>query len=414
MPFFDTRLELPEPFQQESAELFLYKKILDLIWGFRGHSFTSPDMILREVNEILKHPIRIPIYRLTATCLRAEIFRSQEKFGMAESEYRAAIEEAEGVEQIEHLDNEWFIHYLPRAHLGLITVLRRMLKSNHEEIQQLIEFAKREFFTFPVEDFEAQVKAVEGVYLRQIGDSESALTLLREAAEQVKKVTVPYYQFWYPEQIEAHRLIVCLTTPGLGGQGQHLASQLLERGEGEEWSKSVALIAQLHFILNNLIEANYNPQTIKNSLKSKKEAGGILKKLKEMAPLTKDPTLMSEVDILGAAWNAAAEEFDMCEQFLESLAKEKFGPSLSLLRGVEAAAIRQSWYKNRHNSNVVKKLCDTGLKALDFLGKRLKSYGYETLDYDWCSSILSERFPNNSELPWTNEALIKLRARLWP
>src|SRR5262249_47596171 len=140
----------------------------------------------------------------------------------------------------------------PRAQLGLVTALRRQLSPDVDEITGLIADTRQRFAdlrehpAYPIEDFDAQLDAVEGVLCRQLGDGEAAVSHLSQAADGGRGLSVNYYLFWHPEHMEGHRALACLTTPGLGGQGRHVAGQLLRRTDADAWGRAAALTAVLH------------------------------------------------------------------------------------------------------------------------------------------------------------------------
>ncbi len=366
-----------------------------------------------------------PLARLIAYCLRGEMRRGAEDFEAAERDYRAAIREGKALEAAGGTESEWYCAYRPRAQLGLITALRRQLWPDVPEMTELIAEAREEFIPlrdhpdWPVEDLDAQVDAVEGVLFRQLGTGEAAAERLTEAAAGIRRVSVPWFLFWHPEHVEAHRVLACVTTPGMGGQGRHFAELLLRRTDTDPWSRAAALAALLHAQLDDLTWEGADPDGVRAALKDRGLRGvpRLLERLAEEGAASGDPTLATEGPLLRAAWGAAAGAGAACLGQLGALAEREVDPNLALLRGVEAAVISERWLGGGARPPVVRELCDRGQDALEFIEERLLQYNYPPEHRDWCRALLEgggRAAGNAYGLGWGEELLVGLRARLWP
>jgi hypothetical protein len=381
---------------------------------FAQHNLAA---VAQVAGKILNHQRSDAASRLCAATIHAELARENEQYEEAETLYSRAIEEGRG--DIGGALEAFALHYHPRAYLGLITVLRRELCPDTDKISNLISGYRRTFLApdaHPRQDSEAQIDAVEGVFLRQLGDSTTALNKLTAAAKAMSKMRLDYFQFWHPDHIDGHRVLVCMTAPALTIQGRHDADVLLRRPDIDDWSRAVGLAAKLHFQLDDALYETSGSKAVRASL----TAGGsaVLKWLDELARAgnrSGNPTLATESLMLRATWHAASGEHTVVAKCLAELARSEVDPNLALLRGIEAAVLVEGWPAVRSEPAV--QLCKVGQRALQYLSERLERYNYAVSDIEWCRELLG-RAANSvgagGRPKWSPPELVSLRARIWP
>ncbi len=373
-----------------------------------------------------------PLCRLVANCLCAELHRGAEDYFEAEQGYQSAIEAGDELNQ-EKRSTEWYMAYHPRAYLGLITIWRRTLNSNLDEIRDLIATTRDRFKdnatqgAFRIPDFPAQIDAVEGVFQRQIGDSSAALSCMKRAVDGInslKSSNLPWYVFWYPEHLEAHRVLIYLMAPKRRlGDSRPFAEKLLGNADADPWSRSAALAAIAHDEFDLFLEkrrTKFDVLLEKTGLKSPmpEKARGCLDRLAVEGQQSLDPTLSTEGMMLRAAWCAATGNRSECLRSLALIADERgLDENLTFLRGVETAVIQQNWLKDGDPATPVQCLCERGIEKLERLRDGLMAYRFREEHLDWCRdllvSVIEARSPRQP-VGWRDERLVMLRARLWP
>lgn len=355
--------------------------------------------------QVLAHRLRVPTFRLTSAALLAETYRGLGAFVRAEQFYKLSIGESEAVPRQERSGNEWFEHYRPRAHLGLLMTLRRTLSKDHDQIRSLLSNSRDEFARYPAPDLMAQLNVVEGLYYRQLGDFAGANDRLLAGAEAVRDLVVPYFLFLNPEHIECLLLLSCLCTPSETPRASRIARQEL-RSERSPWSAAVAAAGMLHLKLR------------RNDMGSISDAEGLLDRLEKNAAFEADPFLLTEGIMLRIACAVACQRLSTVPRELGELAaslKADVPPPILVLRAVELGSLAAPLSDAGCLDADAKGLLAEGRSVLERLSSRLESYGCgPKIQQQWKAVMNLHNLDRPFWELWNSDAVWALRARVWP
>lgn len=365
------------------------------------------------LKHVLASPLRVPSYRLTAAGLLAETHRGLGDFVTAEQFYRLSIDESEAVLPDERRGNEWYEHYRPRAQLGLVTVLRRTLSSDHERFRSLLRIARDEFASYPALDLMAQLNAVEGLYFRQLGDIEGAIERLKEGIEGIRDVDPPYL-FLHPEHFEALLVLAYLCSPSATLMASRMARDVLKAERGP-WSTAVAAAGLLHLRLRRI--DTEQPANGIDKVADQKQIDELLEVLADNARFEGDPLLLTEEVMLCLACNIAGQKQHAAAKCVDRLAElwDDLPQPLVALRAVELGSLAAPMIAVDCFPPTAETLLERGRVALEKLRGQLASYGCEArLQDQWYAILRKQVAPTTSLACWNSEPLQHLRARIWP
>lgn len=399
------------------ADLPLLRVLNTLHRGMRLFHDSMRELAIEPLAMVLRNPQGIPSWRLAAAGLLAETYRGQGNFLRAEHYYRVALAEAEAIPGAERPHNEWYLHYRPRCALGLITVLRRLLSSDHRTIAAQLRATRDLAGHVAIPDLSGQLSAVEGVYRRQCGDLDGAASLLRDACQSLADRDDCCY--WDPEHVEAMllqvQLLICSGRALVG----RAARKLLEDPTVRAWSKAVAAACYLHLRLERMLECDSTPAQFAQAAEDHTESGigHLLAVLAHNAQEDGDPLLVSEAQILGLAWQLPAGRCDAVDRFAASLAEivEHTPPILGVLRGCElrvllsllpgvAAGVEARFTRVLQHAS----------ESLRFLHASIVSYGHGADQVaDW-AKLLETTGPADHIVSWLDGPVLALRCLAWP
>ena len=361
--------------------------------------------------QVLNYHLQYPTFRMVAACLLGETYRGLGDFVKAEQYYELSVSQSELIPQESRRGNEWYEHYRPRAQFGLITVMRRMLSDEHDEIKQTLKDTKQQYQDYPNADLLAQLNVVEGLYLRQLGEVESSIDSIQTGMDGIIEVAPPYL-FLEPEHFEALLLLSYVPLPSYTLQALRLSKNIIKKEEGT-WSSAVAYIGLLHLQYRRILSASYEI-----TKKDINEISGWFYKLNENAAFEKDPLLMSEIMILQVIWSVIINDGEGIEELTEELMdylEEHATTQIWLLRSLEMSSISGLLAENNYCSvDKLEWLLSKGRESLSKLTPQLKSYRCQQKLLDYWSKLLADVYTNSSLHEWDSEPLRLLRLRLWP
>lgn len=382
--------------------------------------FTSGQRVeaLPFIEQILSSPVIEPVARLTAACLAAETYRGLGKFDKAEHYYELSIAESEKLRPDQQTNNEFVQHYRPRAHLGLLTVYRRILHEDHSKIQELLKQVQHDFTRFNVPDLQGQVCLVEGLYLRQIGEIENAVDKINEGYEAIKDMAPPFL-FLYPEHFEALQVLTHLCQSDGRIYASRLANKLYKGGRSS-WSVAVAAISLLHLHFRRAADGQFSDFSASEFGDAHEKVADFMSRLSKNAKFEKDPFLISEWNMMECIWKMLTEEDhqNVIKEVDEVLGvlKDASEP-LILLRAVEFGALRKELALCGALEHVkASGIFETGLQLLDSLKPALSAYGCDASFFQQVTQYLTGNKPSNPYIleEWSTETLQILRSRVWP
>lgn len=385
--------------------------------GMRLFQGSMRELAIEPLATVLRNPQGFPSWRLAAAGLLAEIYRGEADFLRAEHYYRVALAEADAIPDAERPQNEWYLHYRPRCALGLITVLRRLLSSDHRAIASQLRATRDLAGHAKIPDLSGQLSAVEGVYRRQCGDLDGAAILLQDAGRNLAGRDDCCY--WDPEHVEAMLLQVeLLTCSGRAVVGR-AARKLLVNPTVRDWSKAVAAACYLHLRLDRMIESDATPAQFAEVIKDHTEngIGHFLEILAQSAKEDGDPLLVSESQVLGLGWQLAAAQSDAAAKLAEPLAETmvRAPPILGVLRGCELRVL-VSLLPNTA-ARVEARFADLvrhASESLKFLHASIASYGYGADKIATWAKLLETTGPSDHIVSWLDGPVMALRCLAWP
>jgi hypothetical protein len=374
------------------------------------------DTAMAPLTAVLRNPHGAPSFRLAAAGLLAETYRGRADFLLAEHYYRTALAEADAIPPLQRPGNEWYLHYRPRCALGLITVLRRLVSSDHRTISAELRATRDLARHLAIEDLSWQLDAVDGVYRRQCGDLDGAASLLGDARQGLADLRG--FCFWYPEHVAALLLQVQLLTLSGRVMVRRGARVLLDDPSVRPWSRAVAAACHLHAQLDRMLGrgATAADFTAAASDFTPDGAGHLLEVLETSARDERDPLLDSEWLILRLAWcQATGQAGAVAETARELLAiATRAPPILGVLRACEAKVIVAQFSPTAHEDAAVTALARHGSQALRELRESIASYGYGTDTVATWARILDIPGPWPDVAGWLDGPLAALRCLAWP
>lgn len=371
------------------------------------------------LTKLLAEPLRVPSFRLAAACLLGEIFRGQADFARAQQYYELSMQEAEAIPEEQRNENDWYVHYRPRALLGLALTMRRNLHAP-EEIRTLLKEARDRFAALDSADLPAQLMVLEGLLNRQLGDADGAQVLLRDALQGLRRLSPPFLLLW-PEHIQA----LLAQTYLLSNSGRALAAkqarELLNSTDSGPWTLAVAASVLLHLRLDLLLSDRARPDEIRAELAAPEPGAPktLLQRLHAAAAAEGDPFLLTESAALHAAWYGAAGDLDAVAEHIARLETHSRGAiaPLVVLRAVEASALWQSCgLEEAPAIPALHALRLRGRQALDEIAAALPAYqcsADHTRKWRQCLSGGALLTQEESSY-WLGEELLALRNCTWP
>jgi len=401
----------------QNADLPLPRIYDTLQRGMRLFQDSMRELAIEPLAMVLRNPQGTPSWRLAAAGLIAEIHRGQADFLRAEHYYRVALAEADAIPEPERPQNEWYLHYRPRCALGLITVLRRLLSSDHRVIAAQLRATRDLAGHVAIPDLSGQLSAVEGVYRRQCGDLDGAASLLQDACRSLAGRDDCCY--WDPEHVEAMLLQVQLLTCSGRAVVGRAARKLLLNPTVRAWSKSVAAACHLHLRLDRMIECDSTAAQFVEAVEDHTEAGigRHLDVLARNAQEDGDPLLVSESHVLGLAWQLAAGRSDAAAGLAAPLAETvvRAPPILGVLRGCELRVLISLLPDAA--AEVEPRFADVMQHArdsLNFLQASIVSYGHGADKVAGWARLLETTGPADHIVSWLDGPLLALRCLAWP
>jgi hypothetical protein len=374
------------------------------------------DAAMAPLATVLRHPHGTPSLRLAAAGLLAETYRGRADFLHAEHYYRTALAEADAIPAHERPVNEWYLHYRPRCALGLITVLRRLISSDHRTITTELRVTRDLAGHLAIADLAWQLSAVDGVYRRQCGDLDGAASLLGQAHHGMTDLRG--FCFWYPEHVAALRLQVQLLTPSGHALVRRGARALLDDPSVRPWSRAVAAACYLHLQLDRMLErgASMAERIAAAADLSPDGAGHLLETLEIGARDERDPLIDSEWLILRLAWHQATGQTGSVGETARELLEIAAGgpPILGVLRACEARVIVAQRSPAIREDDAVTALAQHGSQALRELRAPIASYGYDADTVAAWACILDTPGPWPGVTGWLGGPLSPLRRLAWP
>ena len=399
-----------------SAEFRLARIFETLHHGMRLFHDGLRDLAMEPLATVLRSPQGLPAWRLAAAGLLAECYRGKADFLRAEHYYRIGLAEAEAISPAERRINEWYLHYRPRCALGLITVLRRLISSDHRTISSELRATRDLAGYLNIPDLAWQLSAVDGLYRRQYRDLDGAVSLLRDARDGM--ADLEGFCYWYPEHVEALLLQVQLLMPSGRAMVRRGARTLLDDPSVRSWSKAVAAACHLHLQFDRMIERKAVTAEFAEAAKDHTSdgAGHLLDVLEVNARAEGDPLLESESLILRLAWCWAAGRPDTLAETASKLLEimTRAPPILGVLRGCEIRVLVLLFSVTSREEPSLTVLLQRGSQALNNLCTSIASYGYGADTMGSWAKLLEATGPEAHATGWFDEPLAALRCLAWP
>jgi len=387
-----------------------------LMHGMRLFHDGLRDAAMAPLAAVLRNPHGTPSFRLAAAGLLAETYRGRADFLRAEHYYRTALAEADAIPPHERPGNEWYLHYRPRCALGLITVLRRLISSDHRTITAELRVTRDLARHLDIEDLAWQLSAVDGVYRRQCGDLDGAASLLDDARQGL--ADLHGFCFWYPEHVAALLLQVQLLTASGRALVRRGARALLDDPSVRSWSRAVAAACHLHMQLDRMISrgATAADRAAAAADPGPDGAGHLLEVLETSARAERDPLLDSEWLIVRLAWRLAAGQVVAVAETARELLEiaTRVPPILGVLRACEVKVIVAQFSPAAREDPAVIALAQPARLALRELGASIASYGYDANTMAAWALILDTPGPWAGITGWLDGPLSLLRRLAWP
>lgn len=386
--------------------------------GMRLFQDDRRELAVEPLVAVLHNPQGFPSWRLAAAGLLAEVYRGQGDFLRAEHYYRIALAEANVIPEAERTRNEWYLHYRPRCALGSITVLRRLLSTDHRTIAAELRATRDLVNHVTIEDLSGQLSAIEGVYRRQRGDLDGAARLLQDACLSLAGRSDICY--WELEHVEALLLQVQLLTCSGRALVARSARKLLIDPSVRAWSKAVAAACHLHLRFDRMVESRMAPARFAEMIRDHSESGvgRLLEILTINAQDDGDPLLISEALILGLAWEIAAEQPRTAMKYARPLAEcVRNSPKiLGVLRACEVRTLAALAPGATCMTRCFDDLVGSASESLAFLHASITSYGYGADKIDaWATLLnLESATPSDLTLGWLDGPVTALRCLAWP
>jgi len=387
-----------------------------LMHGMRLFHDGLRDAAMAPLVAVLRNPHSTPSFRLAAAGLLAETYRGRADFLRAEHYYRTALAEADAIPLHERPGNEWYLHYRPRCALGLITVLRRLISSDHRTITAELRVTRDLARHLDIEDLAWQLSAVDGVYRRQCGDLDGAASLLDDARQGL--ADLHGFCFWYPEHVAALLLQVQLLTASGRALVRRGARALLDDPSVRSWSRAVAAACHLHMQLDRMISrgATAADRAAAAADGSPDGAGHLLEVLETSARGERDPLLDSEWLIVRLAWRLAAGQAGAVAETARELLEiaTRVPPILGVLRACEVSVIVAQFSPAAREDAAVMALAQHASLALRELDASIASYGYDANTVAAWARILDTPGPWPGITGWLDSPISLLRRLAWP
>lgn len=397
------------------SDLSLQQVYHTLHRGMRLFQDSMRELAIDPLVTVLRTPQGSPSWRLAAAGLLAEVYRGAGDLLRAEHYYRVALAEAEAIPDAERARNEWYLHYRPRCALGLITVLRRSLSSDHGAIALELRATRDLANRVAIADLSGQLSAVESVYRRQCGDLDGAAKLLRDACQKLAGRSDCCY--WDSEHVEALLLQVQLLICSGRVMVARSARKLLSNPTVHSWSRAVAAACHLHLRFDRMIESEATPAQFADVVQDHTDAGigRFLAVLAHSASDDGDPLLVSESHVLGIAWQLASKRADIASSYAGPLAEtvQRGPPILGVLRGCELRVLASLFPDAAARMGPgVTDLVRHASDCLSFLQASITSYGHGADTIATWAELLDTTPPTG--LGWLDGPVLALRCLAWP
>lgn len=351
-------------------------------------------------------------------CLIAETLRGQGDLPGAAFHYERALILGRRLDADERLEG-MFSHYGPRAHLGLILVLRRQLSPDHERLRDLLASAPRDYAPLGNADLTSQLSLLEGLFERQLFQLPGAQALLEEAYRGVATHSPPFL-FLHPDHMQALLAQACLLRPADAIRARSMATELMQRADIGPWSRGVAAAVLLSLRFREQLAAKPPQRPAETIRRTPRAERRLMSHLARSAKFENDPFLLSEwqTQRLARIHVAGADltKSDAVQRLAEVLADAP--APLTLLRAVELgllAALGGPAADRRAGG--FERVRERGRLALDGLQERLLAYDAdESLQAQWRDWMEggSELSGEAAATAWNSEDMMRLRAIAWP
>ncbi len=368
----------------------------------------------------LDNPAADATARTVASCLLGETYRGIGDFDIAQQYYEVAIRESDTIPESMRSLNEFVWHYRPRAFCGLLSVYRRILFIDHEKIKSTIKGLQSDRSHFQVEDLVAQASLMEGLYLRQLGKSQLAISSILEGLELIGEAShsIDYFLFLHPEHFKSLLLLSYLCSPGYNYQVRILSREI-QQGNHGPWSRAITAIAQLHLHFRHVANAQFSRIEADEFQKDYQKIAALIAELKKNASLEKDPFLLTECTMLSLIWHLLIEDNSKVIHEFSKLARSVpvCQKPLALLRIIEIASLQREFeLAGLTLGTSYENMLELGQNVFTELHSNLGSYGCsDTLCQFWKSLMALENPRSESLLNiWASDELNELRSRIWP